>query len=1049
MKKTILACVLSMAFLGINAQDAKTLSNDLSKLKKEGKLNGDESFENPEARTEPLQITNPATKRGSHGNNSTMSSTACNCWIPRDNTFSVVPFDGSGGSGGPGVAPTYANDDWSTSAITLPFSFCLYGSNVGSGSNKLFINNNGNITFGSAYSTFSAVAFPSTQYVMVAPFWGDVETTNSGSGFVYYQLTPTHLIVQWDSVTCFQTGGANAANAHLKNTFQLIITDGNDPILPVGNNISFCYGDMQWTTGDASGAPNNSGFGGTPATVGINKGNGTNYIQISLFGNNTNVFTNPAGSPVSGVNWLDNKSFYFNSCGSTTNLPPLSTSGGSACTGDTLNICAVGDTLTQLVQFTGPEPTQSVTVNASAPTIGSGFSVLSSTVGTTGSLIFQVASGGLAPGFYDVSVTGTDNGSPVQSTTVTYVIHVLNAPIPNPTLTVNPATTCGNTPAVITLTNASSYDSYSWSTGSTTFSTSVSSTSTVQVTVTKNGCSKTGSAVAYFYPNPVVNITGVLSYCPPSTSTNLTANTSSGTTPYTYNWSTGSSSNTTQATNGTYSVMVTDAHGCKDSASVNVVGNTVPTLTITSKGSLCAGMDTLISSITNAGSYAWSPGPGSSTDMYTVSTPGVYNLNVTINNCPVSATFSLSPPITPTVTITGVTSICSGNSTSISANAVPAGTYSYAWYNGSSVVGTSSSQSINATGNYSVVAINNNTQCVGFTNFTVNNYPNPTAVINGNQTYCKLKSDTLTASVTGINPPYTYKWLPGGTTGLNDSVYVAMPPANAVNITYSVAIVDSKGCIDTAQILLKQSNPRLVIANASICPGYSIAITANGSGTAPLTYTWTNSANSNVFVGKKDTISVPATYTVNMTDVYGCVATATLNVAQNPKPNANFNYAPSSVEAGLPTTFTDASSVATGSISAWLWTFGDTDSAFVSTPTHVFNNGGTYTVSLVVASDKGCLDTVNEVITIQYVVIAPNIITPNGDGLNEILAFKNLEYFKNNKLQVFNRWGTRLYKDDDYKNNWSGKDLSDGTYFYILEIPEKHKTLNGFFESIK
>jgi len=1051
MKKIILVCLISVAFLNVKAQDAKTLSNDLGKLKKEGKLNGDESFENPNATINPLQITSFSTKRGSHGNNSSMSSTACNCWIPRDNTFQVVPFDGSGGSGGPGVAPTYANDDWSTSGITLPFNFCLYGTNMGTGTQQLFINNNGNVSFGGAYSTFSAVAFPSSTYTMVAPFWADVETTNPGSGFVYYQLTATHLIVQWDSVTCYQsTPGSNS----LKNTFQLIITNGTDPILSGGNNVSFCYGDMQWTTGDASQGTN--GFGGTPATVGINKGSGGSYVQVSLFDNNGSTFTNPAGSPASGVNWLDYKSFYFNSCGSATNLPPLSTAGGSSCGGDTLTICAAGDTLTQLISFTGPEPTQSVSLNASAPTIGSGFSILSSTVGTTGSLIFQVASGGLTPGLYNVSVTGTDNGTPIQSTTLNYVIRILNAPIPNPTITVNPNITCGNTPAIITLTNASSYDSYVWSTGSTTYSTSVLATSTVQVTVTKNGCSKTGSVIANFYPKPVVGITGVVSYCPPSTSTILTATTSAGS--FTYNWDNGTASTSTlQATGanapGTpHSVVVTDAHGCKDSVSVNVIGGTVPTLTITSKGSLCAGVDTLIASITNASSYTWTPGVGSSTNTYTVSLSGVYHLNLSINNCPVSASYSLSPPITPTVSYTGITSICSGNSTHIAVNALPAGTYSYTWYNGNTPVGTGNTQNINTIGTYSIVAINNNTQCVGTTSFTVNNYPNPTASIHdlsGLSTYCKNHGDTLTANVNGINPPYSYTWLPGGTSGLNDSVYYATPPTNAALFTYTVVVKDSKGCIDTTTIPLKQSNPHLVIASPSICPGYSVPVTANGSGTAPLTYTWTNNVNSTVFIGKKDIISVPGNYTVSMTDFYGCPATATLTVGQNPVPQANFNYAPTSVEAGLPITFTDASTVATGSVSAWLWTFGDTDSARVSAPIHTYNSGGTYSVTLIVASDKGCLATVTKIIDIQYIIIAPNIITPNGDGINEILSFKNLEYFKNNKLQIFNRWGTRLYQDNDYKNNWSGKDLSDGTYFYILEIPEKHKTLNGFFESIK
>jgi hypothetical protein len=149
-----------------------------------------------------------------------MSAGSCNCWIPRDTSFHYVPFDGSGGSGGPGVAPTYANDDWSTAGITLPFKFCFYGDTMGTSTVPLFINNNGNISFGAAYSVFTAVPFPSATYTMVAPFWGDVQTDQTGSGFVYYSLTPTHLIVQWDSVYYYGEEGVNT----LINSFQLIIT---------------------------------------------------------------------------------------------------------------------------------------------------------------------------------------------------------------------------------------------------------------------------------------------------------------------------------------------------------------------------------------------------------------------------------------------------------------------------------------------------------------------------------------------------------------------------------------------------------------------------------------------------------------------------------------------------------------------------------------------------------------------------------------------------------------------------------------------------------
>ncbi len=422
MKKTVFITLLGFYFLSGKAQIIMPGEN-LSELKKQGKLTGTEQIYNVGG-GKKLQTTQSHSTGKSSQHISSMSASACNCWIPRDTSFHVVPFDGSGASGPPQAGdPHYANDDWSTAAIILPFNFCLYGIGVGTATNPMYINNNGNISFGAPYSTFSAVAFPSSTYTMVAPFWGDVETSNPGSGFVYYQLTPTHLIIQWDSVTHYQsTPGEDT----LKNTFQLIITNGTDSILPAGYNISFCYGEMQWTTGDASGGTH--GFGGTPATVGINKGDGVNYGQVSLFSNNSSIYTNPQGAPASGVSWLDYNSFGFDACGSSTNLPPLVLSNSSPCTEDTLTAFE-GDTLTQRISFIGPEPSQSVTVNISAPTISSGFSILSSTVGTSSSLVFQVATAGLAPGYYPITAIGTDNGTPIKSTTLNYVVHILPANI--------------------------------------------------------------------------------------------------------------------------------------------------------------------------------------------------------------------------------------------------------------------------------------------------------------------------------------------------------------------------------------------------------------------------------------------------------------------------------------------------------------------------------------------------------------------------------------------------------------------------------------------
>ncbi|HYG51815.1 MAG TPA: gliding motility-associated C-terminal domain-containing protein, partial [Flavobacteriales bacterium] len=70
-------------------------------------------------------------------------------------------------------------------------------------------------------------------------------------------------------------------------------------------------------------------------------------------------------------------------------------------------------------------------------------------------------------------------------------------------------------------------------------------------------------------------------------------------------------------------------------------------------------------------------------------------------------------------------------------------------------------------------------------------------------------------------------------------------------------------------------------------------------------------------------------------------------------------------------------------------------------------------------------------VTITYAVIVPNIITPNGDGLNDVFYIDGLP--PESKIDIFNRWGNLLHHSDNYANNWSI--ASDGVYYYALIIP--------------
>lgn len=61
----------------------------------------------------------------------------------------------------------------------------------------------------------------------------------------------------------------------------------------------------------------------------------------------------------------------------------------------------------------------------------------------------------------------------------------------------------------------------------------------------------------------------------------------------------------------------------------------------------------------------------------------------------------------------------------------------------------------------------------------------------------------------------------------------------------------------------------------------------------------------------------------------------------------------------------------------------------------------------------------------------PNIFSPNNDGINDIFFIRGWEGFPNSRLEIFNRWGGLVYDNDNYRSNWRGDDVADGTYFYI------------------
>ena len=67
----------------------------------------------------------------------------------------------------------------------------------------------------------------------------------------------------------------------------------------------------------------------------------------------------------------------------------------------------------------------------------------------------------------------------------------------------------------------------------------------------------------------------------------------------------------------------------------------------------------------------------------------------------------------------------------------------------------------------------------------------------------------------------------------------------------------------------------------------------------------------------------------------------------------------------------------------------------------------------------------------------PNVISPNADGRNDYFRIEGIEGFPLSILTVYNRWGSQVFRDSDYRGGWdgriAGKPLAEGTYFYVLQ----------------
>lgn len=502
----------------------------------------------------------------------------------------------------------------------------------------------------------------------------------------------------------------------------------------------------------------------------------------------------------------------------------------------------------------------------------------------------------LPAGVYTVTATNSGGCSTTQTITITQPPSALTASQTQTDLACNGI---NNGQASVTPSGGTPGYTYAWtpSGGNASTATGLSAQSYTCTITDLNGCTNQ-QMFTLTAPTAITLATSSTPSTCGSPNGSATVVPAGGTGAYTYTWtpSGGTAATESNLTGGAYVVTVTDANGCTNQATVNVVGASTPSATITgSTNILCNGNTTGDATVTAAGgsgpyTYAWAPSGGNAA---TASNLGAASYTITVtdaNNCTATATVTLTEPPALTAVISGTDILCNGVPTG-SATITPsggAGGNTFAWTPTGGNAATASGLSAQS---YTCTVTDAN-GCTTSQSITLTEPPLLTTTFAQVDELCSgANNGSATVTPAGGAGGYTYSWAPSGGN--------ASTAPNLFAGQYTCTITDANGCTLTQSFNITE--PQTVILSQGAitnvdCFGNATGSAAlnNNGGTLPYSYAWTPNAS----VTNSATALTAGNYAVVVTDANGCSASITLTVTEPPMLSVQASAAPNTICAG-------------------------------------------------------------------------------------------------------------------------------------------------------